>query len=177
MAERFDFEPLSQAHGGSEYTRAALPEPGEEGGVRFTTASRRLLALIPDYGVPAFFILDPNAGALVMVAYVVMLANVIGLQGATGASIGKRMVGLQLAYCPDKQTPSPSYFLPGVGRCFCRFLLHTLDTILLLGFFRMLIDFEGKSFADSICQTVVIWDDRVRLEERDEYRRRFRNQL
>jgi uncharacterized RDD family membrane protein YckC len=98
------------------------------------------------------------------------LANLIVYQGMTAHSVGKQMFGLRLAYVPDDTRSPRWHFLEcGVARCALRFVLHFFDMILFIGILRALWNPYGKSWADSICHTVVIWDDSVRLLTKQEW--------
>jgi uncharacterized RDD family membrane protein YckC len=92
--------------------------------------------------------------------------NSIYMQGKTGQSLGKRIVGTQVAR-PVKE-PGGSLVLayPGVWRCLFRQFGHFIDYIVLLtGYLRPLWQRRYRTWADSIAKTVVISRDcEVQLE-------------
>jgi uncharacterized RDD family membrane protein YckC len=82
------------------------------------------------------------------------------MQGTTGQSLGKRIVGTQLATAVKEPDGSLSLVYPGIGRCLGRQFAHFLDYILLLtGFFRPIWQHKYRTWADSIAKTVVISRD------------------
>ena len=85
-------------------------------------------------------------------------------QGTTGKSAGKKLFGLTLCYVPNDTRDDTWYFvLPGVTRCALRYVCHVFDMIFFIGLFRPLWNPHGRTYADSIASTSVIWDDRVRI--------------
>lgn len=71
------------------------------------------------------------------------------LQGWTGATVGKRVVGLVVV---DAVTGRPV----GVMRTTLRQVAHVLDAILLVGYLRPLWESRRRTFADSLVRTVVV---------------------
>lgn len=100
---------------------------------------------------------DPNAtGAritalLLSVTYIALfIANILILQGRTGASIGQRLVGIELL---DEYTGQPI----GILRNFLRRCMHIVDTLSLgVGWLWPLWDHKRQTFADKIMGTVVV---------------------
>ena len=74
------------------------------------------------------------------------------LNGATGKSVGKQVVGLKVISETNGQ-------LIGVGNGIVRWLAHIVDAIICyLGFLLPLIDPKKQTIADKIMKTVVIVD-------------------
>ena len=89
-----------------------------------------------------------SSGAVVT-AVVLMLV----LQGLTGQTPGRRVVGIQVVRAPaDGPVGGP----PGVLRSVVRCWAHLLDAILLIGYLRPLWHPEGRTFADGLLGTVVV---------------------
>src|SRR4051812_45282491 len=71
------------------------------------------------------------------------------LQGWTGATPGKRVVGVAVLRASDGR---PAGFLVSV----VRWVAHLVDAILLIGYLRPLWNVKRQTFADSIVGTIVI---------------------
>ncbi len=76
-------------------------------------------------------------------------AALFALQGWTGATPGKRTVGIVVVH---DTTGRPA----GLVRTVLRHLAHLLDAILYIGFLRPLWHAQRRTFADSVCSTVVL---------------------
>ncbi|EYR63287.1 hypothetical protein N866_01700 [Actinotalea ferrariae CF5-4] len=87
--------------------------------------------------------------AALAVQVVLWVANRWVLQGRTGRSVGKRVLGLRLA---DQRTG----VVPGAGRTIGRELAHVLDWPGSLGFLWPLWDPLTQTFADKVSSTVVV---------------------
>ena len=70
-------------------------------------------------------------------------------QAAVGRTIGKAVAGISLVDDADGLSPTEQ-------TCRRRLLLHLLDLVSLVGFFRPLRDAERKTFADKIMKTRVV---------------------
>lgn len=94
----------------------------------------------------------------------------LALQAWTGATPGKRVVGVVVLGAPDAAVPvlrsRPGRPL-GAGRTAVRTLAHALDLVLLVGFVRPLWDPHRRTFADALCGT----DVRTRRGARPQVRR------
>lgn len=73
----------------------------------------------------------------------------LALQAWTGASPGKRTVGIVVVH---DTTLRPA----GLVRTVLRYVAHVVDAILYVGFLRPLWHPQRRTFADSICSTVVL---------------------
>lgn len=71
------------------------------------------------------------------------------MQSRTGATFGKRVVGLRLVDLKDGTAPT-------FATCICRWLLHLLDAILFIGFLAPIVTARKQTLADMIAKTVVI---------------------
>jgi uncharacterized RDD family membrane protein YckC len=92
-----------------------------------------------------------------LVALAATLANSVYMQGTTGQSLGKRIVGTRLVSAIETGPWTFSFVYPGAGRCLGRQLAHAVDTfVLYLGWLRPLWQSEHKTWADSIAKTVVL---------------------
>jgi len=112
------------------------------------------------------------------VTVVLGLLNTVYMQGMTGQSLGKRLVGTRLVSAVETGPWEFAFVYPGVGRCFGRYLAHFLDAaVFYIGFIRPLWQREHKTWADSIAKTVVL--DRTaggfEIRERQENERTTRN--
>lgn len=106
------------------------------------------LPLLPDPAqapVTGSEAVGPTSSWVVATAIVLQLL----LQGWTGATVGKRAVGLVVV---GATTGRP----PGVLRTLVRQVLHVLDAILLIGYLRPLWEARRRTFADSLAGTVVV---------------------
>jgi uncharacterized RDD family membrane protein YckC len=87
------------------------------------------------------------------VVYVVAVAFVIWnlvVQGITGQSVGKRLVGTMLVRLDDGEVVGPWLSI-------VRYIAHIVDVLpLYLGFLWPLWDHKRQTFSDKICHTVVI---------------------
>ena len=75
--------------------------------------------------------------------------NSVILQGRTGQTWGKRVVKLRLV---KEATGQPV----GAGMAFLRQLAHVLDGFFYIGYLWPLWDAKRQTFADKVCQTVVL---------------------
>ena len=78
------------------------------------------------------------------------------MQGTTGQSLGKRIVGTRLVSAIETGPWTFTFVYPGLGRCFGRQLAHGLDSIAYIGFIRPLWQRQHQTWADSIAKTVVL---------------------
>ncbi|HEY1635711.1 MAG TPA: RDD family protein [Acidimicrobiales bacterium] len=87
------------------------------------------------------------------VAYVVAVAFVVWnlvVQGVTGQSVGKRLVGTMLVRQDDGEVVGPWLSI-------VRYLAHIVDVLpLYAGFLWPLWDHKRQTFSDKLCHTVVI---------------------
>jgi uncharacterized RDD family membrane protein YckC len=120
----------------------------------------RLASGAIDY-VPLLLIVDFFSSMHVVVlgfliTAVLLLANSVYMQGSTGQSLGKRIVGTRLVSAIETGPWTFSFVYPGIGRCLGRQLAHGLDSIAYIGFIRPLWQREHRTWADSIAKTVVL---------------------
>lgn len=87
-------------------------------------------------------------GPLVLIPVVVLLALLV-LQGTTGWTPGKLVLGIRVVREGDHRPA-------GLGRTLARWAVHVLDAILLIGYLRPLWHPQRQTFADSIVRTVVV---------------------
>lgn len=143
-----------------------LPRPpGPSGFVWLATYGQRVGALLVDIGIPGgvlaavlMAVLATRDGAVILgvygasgvVAVAFVLWNCGHMQGRSGQSIGKRLLGIRLV---SASTGEPV----GFGRAVVRQLAHAVDALpLLLGYLRPLWDERRQTFADRICGTLVV---------------------
>lgn len=93
-------------------------------------------------GIVAFFL-----GCLISTG--VSIWNRWVLQGRTGQSVGKRLLGIRLV---GEATMAPV----GTARAFLRELCHILDAYSLVGYLWPLWDARRRTFADMVVHTVVV---------------------
>ena len=85
--------------------------------------------------------------------------NSIVIQGYTGQSLGKYVMGLTLASPIQTTDLGPSLVYPGVARTLARFLaLACIDYVILIGILRPAWHGRRQTFGDSILGTVVVAD-------------------
>lgn len=108
-----------------------------------------LIPLVPYY----ILVLGIGGGTGSFVGFLVLLAGMLGIsymEGTTGQSPGKKVVGTRLAREADGNSV-------GFGLAFGRRLLHILDGIpCYLGYFWPIWDDKKQTFADKIVKTVVV---------------------
>ncbi|SDG18070.1 RDD family protein [Pseudonocardia oroxyli] len=111
--------------------------------------------VIVGVGLLGFALFD-DLGLIFTVAFVCYLAafafalwNQCWRQGRTGQSLGKSLVGTRLVRARDG---APVGFGTALGRQFA----HVLDGILCIGYLRPLWDERRQTFADSMCDTLVV---------------------
>lgn len=91
-----------------------------------------------------------------IIAVVAIAANNVYMQGLTGQSLGKRIVGTRLVSAVKDGPVTFTFVYPGPVRCFFRQLAHFLDMIVYIGLIRPLWQRRHQTWADSLCKTVVI---------------------
>jgi uncharacterized RDD family membrane protein YckC len=143
-----------------------LEGPGTYMGRQLANWPQRVGAYLIDllvYAVPVMFAIvlagggggsgsSSNSGVVFLSLLVdlgLYLVNRVVLQGRTGQSWGKRILGLKLVRMADG--------LPvGAVIALVRDLLHTLDGLCLIGYLFPLWDPRRQTFADKIVNTVVL---------------------
>jgi hypothetical protein len=113
--------------------------------------------------VAAFF--RPSGDTLILIMFIVWWLNSCGLQGHTGQSVGKRLLGMKVFY---PKVTKDNFFVadfPGVGRSTWRIIAHIFDILpLYLGFIRPIFNQTRQTFADSLSHTFVSRDRDLILE-------------
>jgi len=144
------------------------PAPGEFI-VRYAGLGWRILAGIIDYILPLLVSIPLREGGFDLWV-VFTIANSIVYQGATGHSLGKKLLGMRLCYIAGDDRDMWDYYeLPGRWRCAIRLFAHWLDMPFLYGLLiRPLFNHRHRTYADSVASTVVIRDDRVHIFTRAE---------
>lgn len=90
-------------------------------------------------------------------AIVALCANNVYMQGMTGQSLGKRVVGIRLVTAVNSGPTQFDLVYPGIGCCLGRQLAHIIDTLVLyLGWLRPLWERQYRTWADTIAHTVVL---------------------
>ena len=147
---------------------------GVVGGAKLAPWHWRLASGAIDYG-GLWLILEMFAAVhVVALGWMVMLGalgfNNIYMQGTTGQSLGKRVVGTRVAAAVKAADGSLLLVYPGIGRCLLRQCAHFVDYIVVfIGFIRPLWQRWYRTWADSIAKTVVLSRDcPMTLEERPE---------
>ena len=152
---------------------------GRLGQYRLASAPQRLLSYAIDFTVavtiPAavlYLLFWPFGGApgelVLTLAGLLYGFNSIALQGATGQSLGKVVLGLKLVRPVIEEDGTRWLCFPGVGRCLRREVAHLIDWIgfpFAIGAFRPLWHPKRQTFADSICRTAVIAAQDIELVE------------
>ncbi|MFE0462755.1 RDD family protein [Kitasatospora sp. NPDC058965] len=101
-------------------------------------------------GVPAFIIGQVAGAALQNVINLLGLIVWGYLEGTTGQTVGKKVLGLRTAKLEDGS-------LLGAGMGIARKLLHILDTLsCFVGYLWPLWDEKRQTFADKIVKSVVV---------------------
>jgi hypothetical protein len=121
------------------------------------------LVPVPFVFVAAFF--EPGGDTLWILVFFVWWLNSGILQGHTGQSVGKRLLGMKIFY--PKATRENVFIcdFPGVPRCTWRLFAHIFDVIpLYLGLIRPLIHPYRATFADSLSHCFVGRDRHLYLE-------------
>jgi Mce-associated membrane protein len=102
-------------------------------------------------GLPSWGAGDDAARGPAAWTVAAVLVVQLALQAWTGATIGKRAVGVVVL---DDRTGRPL----GMLRTLWRQLLHLLDAILLVGYLRPVWHAQRRTFADSLARSVVVSD-------------------
>jgi RDD family len=103
--------------------------------------------------------------AMWITVYLIWWLNSAFLQGHTGQSVGKRILGMKVFYPKIGYGNEFVPDFPGVVRCTWRLVLHFFDLILLcLGFIRPIWHFWRQTYADSVAHTYVGKDTNLYLE-------------
>ena len=143
---------------------AARPEPWRRGymaNAKLAGWPLRVASGLIDY-VPLaliwnFFAMVHAAGLGAVVSIALGLANSVYMQGTTGQSLGKRIVGTRLVSAVETGPWEFAFVYPGAARCLGRQVAHILDTIpFYTGYLRPLWQREHKTWADSTAKTVVL---------------------
>lgn len=134
---------------------------GHMGGAKLASWPWRLASGSVDY-IPLlilFSIFDAAAG--VAVGFVITLIpwaiNSVYLEGTTGQSLGKRLVGTRVVSAVPSGPTTFTFVYPGIGRSFGRQLAHFVDFLVFYtGFIRPLWQYMHRTWADTIAKTVVL---------------------
>jgi hypothetical protein len=135
---------------------------GVSGGVPLANWSYRLAAGAIDY-LPAMLIwslfISAHVAALGWLVFLGWVGfNSVYMQGMTSQSLGKRAVGIRLATGVTQPGGRLVLVVPGPGLCAGRLVAHLLDLLFFpfcIGLIRPLWHREYKTFADSVCHTLV----------------------
>ncbi|WP_179950939.1 RDD family protein [Xylanimonas oleitrophica] len=146
-------------------------------GVVHASWTRRVLAAVLDQSLlvgAAWFFAGPDVGAPTLwptlwdadvdaaqpwtssFALVIVAVLLLGLQGDTGWTPGKLVVGIAVVRDGDLR---PAGFLRTVARA----VFHLVDALLMIGYLRPLWNAERRTFADSAMATVVVLRHPTRL--------------
>lgn len=144
------------AYGGDGAPGSAASPFGQPGGPRLAGWGSRVQSAVIDWFGPSLlagfvqsFISEVLGSLLVLAALAWALYNAY-LQGSTGQSVGKGLVGTRLLREQDGQVIGGGL---GIGRYF----LHILDALpFYLGFLWPLWDGKKQTFADKIVKSVVV---------------------
>lgn len=114
------------------------------------------LALGPEAAAPTWWPgLPPSSAVDLPLAWTsspwvwLLLAVYVLLQGLTGQTPGRRLVGIAVV---DRVTGTPA----GLLRTLVRPVVHVLDAILMVGYLRPLWDCRRRTFADQVLGTLVV---------------------
>ncbi len=153
------YRPIKPAEYDAGGGSGGLTAPGWFAGDRLANWGQRMGSAFLDYGAPAvfvdvvlFWVVDPIGIWLFLV-----LANSGVLQGLTGQSLGKYVMGTTCVR--PRSDPATNYVFyapPGVVMGMARVLFHALDLILFIGFAAIATHPRRASFADRIAGTIVL---------------------
>lgn len=152
---------------------------GYLGQYRLANAGQRLLSYAIDFTaavtVPAVVLYllfwpfgGPPAELVLLIIGLLYGFNTIVLQGVTGQTLGKAVLGLKLVRPVIEEDGRRWLALPGTGRCFRREAAHMVDWIgfpFAIGALRLFWNPRRQSFADSMCHTAVVASADVQLVE------------
>ena len=136
-------------------------------GLRFAAAA---IDYVPLYLITALFGAIHLSVLGWLAAITALGFNNVYMQGLTGQSLGKRIVGIRTVSAVASGPSSFAFVYPGVGRCLGRQLAHVVDTfVLYLGWLRPLWNAQYRTWADSIASTVVLGRgvDTTRIRHRE----------
>lgn len=111
---------------------------------------------LPDF--PDYIVEQPNPwnDRIAVIVLVLFLLNTVFMQGRTGQSLGKLIVGVQLTRA-EPHGSAVAFSYPGVPLCLARLLAHFVDILSLgIGFLRPAWHPQRRTFADSLMKTVVL---------------------
>jgi hypothetical protein len=146
--------------------------PGWYRNIRLANWGLRMTSGLVDYILVPFppamllgAVLDLSGGAMWFIVWSMCWLNSAFLQGHTGQSVGKRILGMKVFY--PKVTYGNEFVpnFPGVARSTWRLVLHIFDLFFLfLGFIRPIWHWWRQTYADSLVHTYVGKDDGLYLE-------------
>jgi hypothetical protein len=146
--------------------------PGWYRNIRLANWGWRVVSGLVDYIIlpfpPAMIlgaVFDLDGRAMWFIVYSIWWLNSAFLQGHTGQSVGKRILGMKVFYPKITHGNYCVPDFPGVGRCTWRLVLHVFDLFLLcLGFIRPIWHWWRQTYADSLAHTYVGKDADLYLE-------------
>jgi hypothetical protein len=163
-------EPEQRVSDPRRVARAADYRWGWYGGVKLAWFERLVSAAI-DYGPPALLIMTQR-WEIGLMALGLILGNSGVVQGLTGWSVGKKIMGLQLGLPVRwKGDPEQTLCYPGVGRSVLRVLIHlaTFFVLIFLGLqiLQVLVGHYHRSWGDYFAGTIVVSRrDKLALEHK-----------
>jgi Mce-associated membrane protein len=90
-----------------------------------------------------------QTGAAAPVGELIAVIALQWMQSRSGSTVGKAALGMRLL---DLRDGTPPMFVT----CVCRWLLHFVDAIFLLGFLAPIVTPRKQTFADLIARTIVV---------------------
>jgi uncharacterized RDD family membrane protein YckC len=145
---------------GPQGAQLSVWKRGEMGGVRLASWPWRMASGLIDYG-PLWFVMTIFSNLHVFALGLVISLGVIGvnnvyMQGLTGQSLGKRIVGTRVVSAVEAGVTEFELVYPGIGRCLGRQLAHSVDSIAYIGFIRPLWQRQYRCWSDAMAKTVVL---------------------
>ena len=134
---------------------------GHMGSVALATWPWRVASGLIDYGPLWFAIFIFGSLHVVVLGWLVTIAaigvNNVYMQGLTGQSLGKRIVGTRVVTAVEVSMTNFELVYPGIGRSLGRQVAHVVDLMpFYTGFIRPLWQRQYRCWSDSISKTVVL---------------------
>jgi uncharacterized RDD family membrane protein YckC len=125
-------------------------------GEKLATWPQRMASAAIDWLIPYLALHWWDLGVYLMVF--VWFVNGVVMQSNTGQSLGKLILGIKVIVpvCDPNDVQTVYSTQPGFARLTARLFAHLIDAFFFIGVIRLGLNGRRESFADSVCNTLVI---------------------